>query len=206
VKAGRDTETLTDDQSVPSQALGGSAQWSRPVGRMQTLVAGFEGREVNGESNDVLPGVSATIAGGRERTMRVFGETFFSLVLGSLRTYRSATITGATSERGSSRSIPRHDADALSDRISDALNPRASLLYRLGHSTSLTASGYRAFRAPTLNELYRNFYQGNILTYGNPALVAERLTGVEAGVRQGFFPTGSICVRRSFGTTSPMAS
>ncbi|MFY9701994.1 MAG: TonB-dependent receptor, partial [Terriglobales bacterium] len=48
------------------------------------------------------------------------------------------------------------------------------------------ASGYRAFRAPTLNELYRNFYQGNILTYGNPALVAERLTGVEAGVRQGF--------------------
>jgi len=42
VKAGRDTETLTDDQSVPSQALGGSAQWSRPVGRMQTLVAGFE--------------------------------------------------------------------------------------------------------------------------------------------------------------------
>src|SRR5208337_2965566 len=70
------------------------------------------------------------------------------------------------------------------NRTSDALNPRASLLYHLGHGTSLTASGYRAFRAPTLNELYRSFRQGNTLTYGNPALVAERLTGVEAGVRQ----------------------
>jgi len=48
------------------------------------------------------------------------------------------------------RSIPRHELTPYPDRISDALNPRASLLYRLGHSTSLTASGYRAFRAPTL--------------------------------------------------------
>jgi outer membrane receptor protein involved in Fe transport len=35
-----------------------------------------------------------------------------------------------------------------------------------------------------LNELYRNFRQGNTLTDGNPELHAERLTGVEAGVRQ----------------------
>jgi iron complex outermembrane recepter protein len=35
-----------------------------------------------------------------------------------------------------------------------------------------------------LNELYRSFRQGNVFTQNNPALVAERLTGVEAGVRQ----------------------
>ena len=181
----RDSETLTDEQSVPSQALGGSAQWSRSVGRMQTLVAGFEGREVHGESNDVLPAVSTTVAGGRERTMRLFGEDLLQLgprLIANLSLgydhWSDFNARSITISPGGTTLTPYRD------RTSDALNPRASLLYRAGHGTSLTASGYRAFRAPTLNELYRNFYQGNILTKGNPALVAERLTGVEAGVRQ----------------------
>jgi len=185
VPFGRDSETLTDDQSVPSQALGGSAQWSRPVGRMQTLVAGFEGREVHGESNDVLPAVSATIAGGRERTMRLFGEDILQL---NPKLIANLSLGYDHWSDFSARQIAINSGGTTltpyPDRSSDALNPRASLLYRAGHGTSLTGSGYRAFRAPTLNELYRNFYQGNILTYGNPALVAERLTGVEAGVRQ----------------------
>jgi len=185
VPFGRNSETLTDDQSVPSQALGGSAQWSRPVGRMQTLVAGFEGREVHGESNDVLPAVSATIAGGRERTMRLFGEDILQL---NPKLIANLSLGYDHWSDFSARQIAISSGGTTltpyPDRSSDALNPRASLLYRAGHGTSLTASGYRAFRAPTLNELYRSFYQGNIKTNGNPALVAERLTGVEAGVRQ----------------------
>ena len=43
------------------------------------------------------------------------------------------------------------------------------------------ASIYRAFRPPTLNELYRNFRQGNTETLANSALTAEQLTGAEAG-------------------------
>ena len=185
VPYGRNSETLTDDQSVPSQALGGSAQWSRPVGRMQTLVAGFEGREVHGESNDVLPAVSATIAGGRERTMRLFGEDILQL---NPKLIANLSLGYDHRSDFNARSIAINSGGTTlkpyPDRTQDALNPRASLLYHLGHGTALTASGYRAFRAPTLNELYRNFYQGNILTYGNAALVAERLTGVETGVRQ----------------------
>jgi outer membrane receptor protein involved in Fe transport len=46
----------------------------------------------------------------------------------------------------------------------------------------MTASVYRAFRAPTLNELYRTFRVGNVLTFNNAGLNAERLTGAEAGV------------------------
>ena len=68
------------------------------------------------------------------------------------------------------------------ERSSDAFNPRASFLYRLGHGTALTASGYRAFRAPTLNELYRRFSKGTVLTLPNNALGPERLVGGEAGV------------------------
>jgi len=50
---------------------------------------------------------------------------------------------------------------------------------------SLTAAAYRAFRAPTLNELYRPFRVGNVLTIANSDLGAERATGREAGVLVG---------------------
>src|SRR4030095_4335141 len=39
----------------------------------------------------------------------------------------------------------------------------------------------RAFRAPTLNELYRSVRVGNVLTQANAGLKAERLTGGEGG-------------------------
>jgi outer membrane receptor protein involved in Fe transport len=50
-----------------------------------------------------------------------------------------------------------------------------------GENASLNASVYRAFRAPTLNELYRSFRVGDVLTLANENLQAERLTGGEAG-------------------------
>ncbi|MGH9651238.1 MAG: TonB-dependent receptor domain-containing protein, partial [Terriglobales bacterium] len=52
----------------------------------------------------------------------------------------------------------------------------------VGSNLSVTMSAYRAFRSPTLNELYRSFRVGNVLTQANSDLRAERLTGAEAGV------------------------
>jgi outer membrane receptor protein involved in Fe transport len=194
VASNRATETLTDSQYVPSQALGGSAQWSRAVGQAQTLVAGFEMREVHGSSNDIVSagtnlcldvGPSACLSGGRERTTRLFAEDLFRLTPRLI-----ANLSLGYDHWSDFRARLIHVGSGgptvfpYADRSADALNPRASLLYHFGHGTSLTASGYRAFRAPTLNELYRPFRQGNAVTQGNPALHAEHLTGVEAGVRQ----------------------
>ena len=61
------------------------------------------------------------------------------------------------------------------------MSPRASLLFRLAPSFSLTSSAYRAFRAPTLNELYRTFRVGDVVTLANERLDAESVQGVEAG-------------------------
>ena len=60
-----------------------------------------------------------------------------------------------------------------------AFSPRLSALRTLNEHVSLTGSVYRAFRAPTLNELYRTFRVGNVVTLNNAALNAERLTGAE---------------------------
>jgi len=59
-----------------------------------------------------------------------------------------------------------------------SLNPRVSVLWR-----GLSASAYTAFRAPTLNELYRPFRVGNVNTLANANLRAETLTGFEVGAR-----------------------
>jgi outer membrane receptor protein involved in Fe transport len=46
---------------------------------------------------------------------------------------------------------------------------------------SLTATAFRAFRGPTLNELYRSSQVGAQLTQANNSLLAERATGFEFG-------------------------
>jgi outer membrane receptor protein involved in Fe transport len=68
------------------------------------------------------------------------------------------------------------------DRSETAFSPRVSVLKRFEKGISVSGSVYRAFRAPTLNELYRNFRVGNVVTNANSELSAERLTGGEIGV------------------------
>ena len=74
-----------------------------------------------------------------------------------------------------------------------AINPRVGMLFRASDSVTLRASGYRGFRAPTLNELYRPFRVGNIVTLANPDLDEESLWGGEGGVD--FHPTEWVILR-----------
>ena len=67
-------------------------------------------------------------------------------------------------------------------RSYDVFDPRATLLHQFNSHVSWSASVYRAFRAPTLNELYRGYRVGNVTTNPNAALTAERLTGGETGI------------------------
>ncbi|MBV9496843.1 MAG: TonB-dependent receptor, partial [Acidobacteria bacterium] len=70
-------------------------------------------------------------------------------------------------------------------RNGDAWSPRVSLLFRANDKVAFTASAYKAFRAPTLNELYRGFRVGNVQTNPNAALQPERLQAFEVGARSG---------------------
>ncbi|HEU5217457.1 MAG TPA: TonB-dependent receptor, partial [Gemmatimonadales bacterium] len=72
--------------------------------------------------------------------------------------------------------------DAFADRSASQLSPRLGARWRPLPILTARASAYQAFRAPTLNELYRPFQVGTILTAANPDLGPERLTGAEAGV------------------------
>ncbi|MFL6212836.1 MAG: TonB-dependent receptor [Blastocatellia bacterium] len=189
IAANRQSETLTRSQRVPAQQIGFTSQWSRVVGGRQTLVAGLDAREVRGASDELVftsgRVTSAVGAGGRERTIGVFGQDIIRVTSRFLLTvgvrgdrWRNYDAFSATRPLATPGAV---SVTKLTDRTETAFSPRLSLLYKANDHVSLYASGYRAFRAPTLNELYRSFRVGNVLTLANQNLRAERLTGGEAG-------------------------
>ena len=182
----RDTEVLTDIQHVPSQQLGGTGQWNHTV-KAHTLIFGVDTQEVMGASDEQLTLASAlNVAGGRQRSTGIFGQDIFRIAS------RWTVIAGVRWDdwnnfRGSNVRTPQAAGTptitGYPDRSENAFSPRLSLLRNLTSNLSLSLSGYRSFRAPTLNELYRSFQQGTVFTQNNPLLRAERLTGAETSLR-----------------------
>jgi outer membrane receptor protein involved in Fe transport len=189
IAADRNSETLTRLQRVPAQAGGLSLQWSRSLGPAHSFVAGVETREVRGASDEIVyvAGRPSSLvgAGGRERDASLFARDIIRVTprlivtpgarldgwreFDARQTTRPLTGAGATSVKG------------FADRSETAFSPQLSALYKLNETVSLTSTFARAFRAPTLNELYRSFRVGNVLTLANENLRAERLTSGEAG-------------------------
>jgi outer membrane receptor protein involved in Fe transport len=152
---------------VPSKSAGGSLQWAHTLGMHHALVMGGELRDVRGTSDELQYAVNGTVThvenGGRQRIAGAFLED----VIAATERLGLTTTLRLDSWRG-------HDT---------SWSPRVSMIYRATSELALTASAYRAFRAPTLNELYRGFRVGNVLTLANAALGPETLSAIETGAR-----------------------
>ncbi len=167
IAADRSTERLTVDQRVPSRSLGGSAQWSLPLGNHHALLLGGDWRDVHGKSDELQYAVSGKVThvvhGGEQQIGGAFVED----------------VIAATDRLGITAALR---VDSWRDHET-ATSPRLSMIYRASNELSLTASAYRAFRAPALNELYRGFRVGNVQTLANAELTPEHLEALEAGAR-----------------------
>lgn len=191
VAANRDSEVLTDVQDVPAQGGGGSAVWTRHLGSRQQLVAGFDEHEEIGHSNEVMfSGVNGshtknTFVGGHQLTVGFFGEDLIQLAPSWTLTLSARWDDWRNFDaelKCKAFTTPCAALTLYPNRSYDAFDPRAAIIHQFNSHVSWSASVYRAFRAPTLNELYRSFRQGTVTTDGNPTLRAERLTGTETGV------------------------
>ena len=188
INATRTVETLTVNQRVPVSQGGFSAQWSKAFGH-HVLIAGTDGRDVTGDTNEqqyTLGKYSGLlIAGGRQQTIGAFLEDVWQitphwLMSGSLRGDRWSD------SAASSRRFPATGNATLTpfpNRSAVELSPRLGISHTVTSQLSVYGSAYRSFRAPTLNELYRSFRVGNVLTQANNSLIAEHFTGGELGVR-----------------------
>jgi iron complex outermembrane receptor protein len=181
----RQSEVLDRIQVIPSDDYGGLWQWTIPVTPRNQLVVGTDARAILGQSEDqVFDGSGAPIgrslAGGKQVGWGLFGEWISTpadrwTVVPSVRwDWWKNFDARIESEFGAVR-IPR-------DNVESALNPKLAVRYQLTDRIRLGASAYQAFRAPTLNELYRSF-TFNVFTFlPNENLTPERLTGGEATI------------------------
>ncbi|HEV7425726.1 MAG TPA: TonB-dependent receptor [Thermoanaerobaculia bacterium] len=178
----RNSERLTVDQRVPSSGRGGSAEWFSTIGT-NVIVTGADARQVKGASDELqFAAINGKITKsdvfGRQRNAAVYVEDVATL---STRVTLSA---GIRFDSWRNFDAQRNGA-ALADRSDDAWSPRVTLLVHASDRLAFTAAAYRSFRAPTLNELYRNFRVGNVQTLANESLGAEHLSAIELGVRSG---------------------
>jgi outer membrane receptor protein involved in Fe transport len=189
VASDRNSEALTNLQHVPEQVGGGVVQWTHLLGTHQTLIGGMDLMEVMGASDEQIFSSGThtrnNASGGRQRILGIFGEDLvrvndWTIILaGRVDDWNNFNATSICTPVAGSCPAP----NAVYPQRSDlAFSPRLSVLRALNQHVSLTGSAYRAFRAPTLNELYRTFRVGNVVTQNNPYLNAERLTGAEAGI------------------------
>ncbi|MBV9766874.1 MAG: TonB-dependent receptor [Acidobacteriaceae bacterium] len=157
----RNFEKLTSRQTVPVEDTGGAAYWKHHAKRWNTIV-GADADNTHGISYDYSYSTQIlTRSGGTLFEHGLFGEGDFSV--GPARFFAGI----------------RHEFTGQHGETFVSPNAGVATGWK---QFRLRASGYRSFRAPTLNELYRNFRVGDVLTLANPALIPESLTGVETGV------------------------
>lgn len=188
VAADRNTETLSRLQRVPSQARGANLFWTRPI-KTHSIAASFETREVRGFSDEVGyfngRATARSGSGGTERTYSFLVQDSWSVTKKLNLNFsgrfdgwrnidaRSTTLTLATNAVGVLN---------FADRAQAAFSPRIGALYQLTPNVAFYGAFSRSFRAPTLNELYRGFRVGNVVTQANANLTAERANTFEGGV------------------------
>ena len=158
VNAARSFERLTSTQSVPAESTGGAVFW-RHGGSHWNLLSGGDFSRAEGYSHEVFFPGAPTAKGGTLLQGGAFAQA--DVTAGRLRFFGG--FRGEDAANGVAFWSPSGGVTAGFGRW------------------RLRASGNRAFRAPTLNELYRNFRAGNVVTLANDALRPETLAGVEAG-------------------------
>ncbi len=182
IAVGRRAETLTRRAQDPADELGGAVRWRHGFGASLVGLAGGDVRDVRAEDIErpTARGAAATSTTARQTDGGGYGELLWTpgpwLVSGSARVDRFVNRDAATYTLGTGAKT------ALPEIDQTVVDPRAGVSRRLGRSLAVSASGFRAYRAPTENELYRTGQVGQKTTLPNPNLRAERATGWETGV------------------------
>lgn len=192
VNATRTSETPASNQyAVPSTAFG--AAWT---GVWQTrddarTSAGLDYRRVRGTTREHFTFSAGTfarerIAGGTQDIMGLFLLHERPLVPG-LRATAGARLDAWRESNGHRRETERATGNVLrndiyNDRDGIEFSPSAGLVWQPGARWRVRAAAQHSFRRPTLNELYRPFRVGNVITEANAALETESATSAELGV------------------------
>jgi outer membrane receptor protein involved in Fe transport len=183
-------------QTIPSNDVGGMAQWSAPLFSFSRIVVGGDARAILMQSEEVLvPSQTPLVTRGKQVGIGTFGEwiiePFDALVLTA-----GARWDWWKNFHGT-RTTASGPIAQTQDNTAGIVNPKFSLLYSLNDRVRIGGSVYQAFRAPTLNELYRNFSSSGFTFLSNDRLEPERLTGADMKVEVALLADGRLDFRAS---------
>lgn len=190
VNATRTVATKTLEQfSTPATGWGGRLEIAPPLGEGLTLRLGADTRQLEGRTNEYF----TYVAGAPTRLRRAGGETGTTGLFADLSVERgalTATLAGRIDwwqiRNGQLVETVLATGAGLTnigfaDRSGHEWTGRAGLALAATDWLTLRSAGYRGWRLPTLNELYRPFRVGPDATAANGLLKPETLTGVDAG-------------------------
>jgi len=199
----RNVGRMTLTQEVPTDNVGGMVQWSRAFGTKHYFSAGTDFRWVDGDSLenglDAVTGTQVTLkrnSGGTQRYLGLFVQDLIVPVQ-QLTLSVSARVDGWRSYEGhnletSLIGAPVNNQPSLPDRDDTVASPRVAARYHVTNRLDVWGDLGWGFRAPTLNELYRQFRVGQTLTLANYSLGPERLVGGEAGASFALSPSATV--------------
>jgi outer membrane receptor protein involved in Fe transport len=182
----RCSERPTDSSHTPENELGAVAHWTQPLGAGLVLVAGADTHDVRVWDREQTFGSTAALTNlhDHQRDSSGYAEGMWvhnawtATLSGRLdwfQNYDGQLLVGNGTAWVPSASQPPQ----FGQRVFD---PRLGLSRKLFEHWAASASAFRAFRAPSPNELYRSTQVGNELTKPNGNLLSERATGWEAGL------------------------
>ncbi len=181
---------VLDQYNTPATGVGARFEIVPPVGTGRDLRLGFDVRDVEGKTQENYTYVAGAptrrrVAGGSSRTAGLFVDGSveagaWTFTLGG-RVDRWWITSGRLNEYTLATAASLTDVD-FADRSGTEWTGRVGAAFVPTEPLTLRVSGYRGWRLPTLNELYRPFRVGADATAANAALDPELLTGVDGGV------------------------
>jgi vitamin B12 transporter len=187
------TPTL-DQYNVPSTGVGGRIELQPRLGKGAMLRIGADTRRVSGSTHErfsYVAGLPTRLreAGGASLTAGTFADLSYRhgalLLDAGGRLDRWWIAAGRLTERALGATGPALTDLAFAERSGWEATGRIGAGMRVANHLMVRAAGYRGWRLPTLNELYRPFRVGADATAANAALAPERLWGGEIGTAFG---------------------
>jgi outer membrane receptor for ferrienterochelin and colicin len=189
-------EFVQNVHTTPADDFGASALWTKSLGeKVSQIQFGGDFRRIAGSDtaeifDETGAHVRTDLGKGKQEFIGVFGQLRFKPFAIPLeatlsgRFDRFRNYDGFDGNPGGSGPQP--------DKNKNSFDPRLALRYQLNETVVLRGAVYRAFRAPTLDNLYRGFSTTSGTFLPNSQLGPETLFGGEAGgdVRIGKFAAG----------------
>ncbi len=179
-------ETPTKFVLVPVNELGASAHGTHPFGSRLVVLAGADSHDVRYWDREQSLGSSTQLTNlhDHQRDTGLYGEALWvhhawtASAAARVDWYQNfdghqLTWNGSSWINSATQPTPRNE---------HLFDPRLGISRKFLNHWAVSASAFRAFRAPTPSELYRSTQVGSKLTLPNGLLLSERATGWETGL------------------------